>query len=256
MYNFLIIFILIFPSISFSNADRGYEIAFEVDQRDKGFDNNISNLTMILKDKYGQTTKRNIRNRILEGKDDGDKSLVIFDSPGDVRGTSFLSHTKKQGSDDQWLFLPALKRVKRIASSNKAGPFMGSEFAYEDIGSQELEKYTYKYIKDDKLNNIDCFVVEFDPVDPKSGYSFQKVWIDKEHYRYMKIEFYDRKKSLLKTLNYENYNIHLEKFWRADKLVMKNLQTGKETELIFSDWKFKTKLSEKDFQKNALKKIK
>ena len=255
MAKLIIILFLIFPSICFSN-EKGYQIAVEANLRDKGFKNNTANLTMVLKDKYGQTTTRKIRNRTLEGINDGDKSLVIFDSPGDVRGTSFLSHTKKKGSDDQWLFLPALKRVKRIASSNKAGPFMGSEFAYEDIASQELEKYNYKYLKDDSINGLDCFIVEFDPVDPKSGYSTQKVWIDKKHFRYQKIEFFDRKKSLLKTLIYKNYNIYLDKFWRANNLVMKNLQTGKETELIFSDWKFNVNLSEKDFHKNALKKIK
>ena len=69
---------------------------------------------------------------------------------------------------------------------------MGSEFAYEDIASQELEKYNYKYLKDDNINGLDCFIVEFDPVDPKSGYSTQKVWIDKKHFRYQKIEFFDK----------------------------------------------------------------
>ena len=97
----------------------------------------------------------------------GDLSLVIFDTPADVKGTAFLSHTKKAGSDDQWLYLPALKRVKRIASSNQAGPFMGSEFAYEDISSQELEKYTYKYLRNEDYGGLDCFVVEYDPVDRK-----------------------------------------------------------------------------------------
>ena len=76
-------------------------------------------------------------------------------------------HIQKSRLDDQWLYLPALKRVKRIASSNKAGPFMGSEFSYEDISSKEVEKYTYNFLRDEELNGLDCFVVEYDPVDPK-----------------------------------------------------------------------------------------
>jgi outer membrane lipoprotein-sorting protein len=211
---------------------------------------------MILQDKHGQSTQRSIRNRTLEGKNEGDKSLVIFDTPGDVRGTAFLSHTKKVGSDDQWLYLPALKRVKRIASSNKAGPFMGSEFSFEDIASQEVEKYTYEYLREEKYNGIDCFVVAYDPVDQKSGYSVQNVWVDKSRYIILKTEYFDRKKSLLKTLTFEGYNKYLDKYWRADKFIMINHQTGKKTELNYENWKFSIGLTEKDFTKNILKRVK
>ena len=243
-------------STAAASPEKGLEIAIELDKRDTGFKDSTSTMVMVLSHQHGQSTQRAIRNRTLEGSSEGDLSLVIFDSPGDVRGTAFLSHTKKAGSDDQWLFLPALKRVKRIASSNKAGPFMGSEFAYEDIASQEVEKYTYNYLRDEKVNGLDCFLVEYDPVDRKSGYSRQLVWIDKKEYRLQKIEFYDRKNSLLKTLSYANYNKFLGKYWRADTLSMENHQTGKKTQLQFSDWAFQTGLTEKDFQKNALKRIK
>ena len=244
------------PSTAAASPEKGLEIATELDKRDTGFKDSTSTMVMVLSDQHGQSTQRAIRKRTLEGSSEGDLSLVIFDSPGDVRGTAFLSHTKKAGSDDQWLFLPALKRVKRIASSNKAGPFMGSEFAYEDISSQEVEKYTYNYLRDEKVNGLDCFLVEYDPVDRKSGYSRQLVWIDKKEYRLQKIEFYDRKNSLLKTLSYANYNKFLGKYWRADTLSMENHQTGKKTQLQFSDWAFQTGMTEKDFQKNALKRIK
>jgi len=237
-------------------ANKGLEIATEVIQRDEGWGDTSSKMTMILKDKYGQSTQRSLRNKSLEGSTEGDKSLVIFDTPGDVRGTAFLSHTKKTGSDDQWLYLPALKRVKRIASSNKAGPFMGSEFSFEDIASQEIEKYTYKYLSDEKYNGVDCFVVEYDPVDRKSGYSIQKTWIDQSKYIVLKTEYYDRKKSLLKTLTFDGYKKYDGKFWRADTFLMINHQTGKETELRYENWVFGTGLSEKDFNKSTLKKVK
>ena len=239
----------------YASGGRGLEIATEVDARDNGFGDTTSTMTMTLFDQYGNSTSRKIRNRTLEGTDEGDLSLVIFDTPADVKGTAFLSHTKKSGSDDQWLYLPALKRVKRIASSNQAGPFMGSEFAYEDISSQELEKYTYKYLRNDAYNGFDCFVVEYDPVDRKSGYSKQIVWIDTKEYRSHKIEFYDRKESLLKTLEYKGYSQYNDKFWRADVFEMENHQTGKRTVLEFDDWKFQTGLTAKDFNKKSLKKV-
>ncbi len=76
--------------------------------------------------------------------DDGDKSLFVFDEPRDVQGTAFLIHAHREDADDQWLYLPALKRVKRISSANRSGSFMGSEFAYEDMTAQEVEKFTYR----------------------------------------------------------------------------------------------------------------
>ena len=251
----IVLFSYLFVGSVYASEGKGLEIATEVDVRDRGFGDTTSTMTMTLFDQYGNSTSRKIRNRTLEGTDEGDLSLVIFDTPADVKGTAFLSHTKKSGSDDQWLYLPALKRVKRIASSNQAGPFMGSEFAYEDISSQELEKYTYKYLRNEDYQGLDCFVVEYDPIDRKSGYSKQIVWIDTKEYRSHKIEFYDRKESLLKTLIYRNYSKYNGKFWRADIFEMQNHQTGKKTTLEFDDWKFQTGLSAKDFNKKSLKKV-
>ena len=130
---------------------------------------------------------------------------------------------------------------------------MGSEFAYEDLSSQEVEKYTYKYLRDENMAGADCFVVERDPVDPKSGYTRQVVWFNKENYRQEKVEYYDRKNSLLKTLTFENYNIYLDKHWRASEFKMVNHQTGKETLLIFEDYAFQTGLTDNDFTQNSLK---
>jgi outer membrane lipoprotein-sorting protein len=234
--------------------ERGLEIAMEAERRDTGFGDFSANLVMVLRNSHGDETTRDMRSRTLEQDDDGDKALVIFDSPGDVRGTAFLSFTHKEESDDQWLYLPALKRVKRIASSNKSGPFIGSEFAYEDISSQEVEKYTYRYIRDESFDGRDHFVVERDPVDPKSGYSKQIVWADKEHYRPWKIEYYDRGGKLLKTLTFSGYQVYLDRYWRANRWTMVNHQTGKSTILEWSDYVFRNGYSDRDFNKNALAK--
>lgn len=130
---------------------------------------------------------------------------------------------------------------------------MGSEFAYEDLSSQEVEKYTYRYDRDEVLNGMDCFVNERDPIDKNSGYTRQLVWIDKEHYRTQKIEFYDRKNTLLKTLVFRGYQQYLDKYWRADEMYMENHVTGKTTLLSWSNYRFQTGLKDSDFTKNALK---
>ena len=170
-------------------AVAGLSIAYEADRRDQGFGDSASTLIMTLRNKRGQEISRRLRSRTLEQIDDGNKSLIIFDEPKDVRGTAFLSFTHKAGPNDQWLYLPALKRVKRIASSNQSGPFMGSEFAYEDMSSQEVEKYDYLLLGDERMDGRDHFVLQRTPKDRKSGYTRQVVWLDKAEYRVWKVDY-------------------------------------------------------------------
>ena len=233
--------------------EKGLTIAIEADSRDTGFVDFTHDVQMILRNKQGQESTRMIRSKTLEVDDDGDKSMTIFDEPRDVRGTALLSFTHKEGPDDQWLYLPALKRVKRIASDNKSGPFMGSEFAYEDISSQEVEKYTYKFLRNDTLDGLEVFVFERYPLDKKSGYTRQIIWLDQEHYKERKIEYYDRKNALLKTLVFNDYHQYLDKFWRAHNMYMENHLTGKSTRLNQSNYEFNTGLTDRDFDKNSLK---
>ncbi|NIP29635.1 MAG: outer membrane lipoprotein-sorting protein, partial [Candidatus Dadabacteria bacterium] len=214
MFNHKLIFtlLIIFCSSVIAGAQTpeeiGRKVAEEADRRDLGWHDNKSVSKMILKNKQGQESIRELRRLAFEVNDAGlgDKSLVIFDSPKDIKGTALLSHTKTFKPDNQWIYLPALKRVKRISSSNKSGPFVGSEFAYEDLLSQEVDKYNYKYLGDEKCGDLECYKVERFPLYENSGYKKQIIWWDKDEYRVHKIEFYDRKGSLLKTLEYTNYN--------------------------------------------------
>lgn len=241
------------PAAAETPEEKGLAIAKEADRRNDGFGDTSSTMQMILRNRQGEESKREIRSKALEVKDDGDKSLIIFDQPKDVEGTALLTYSHKTADDDRWLYLPALKRVKRIAGNNKAGPFMGSEFAFEDLGSQEVEKYTYKHLRDDKLDGQDVFVIERYPTDKDSGYTRQVVWMDTAEYRPLKIEFYDRKQSLLKTLTFKDYQQYLNQYWRPGQLDMVNHQTGKSTTLLFKDYKFRNGYSDRDFDQNSLK---
>ena len=140
--------------------DKGLAIAQQMKTRDAGWVDMTASMNMVLRNKNGQESVREIRMKVLEVADDGDKSLSIFDRPKDVKGTAFLSFSHTDGADDQWLYLPALKRVKRIASRNKSGPFMGSEFSFEDLASFEIAKYSYKFIKEEACSMGTCFVDE------------------------------------------------------------------------------------------------
>lgn len=246
-------------SASAQTADaeqRGLEIALEAERRDQGFGDYTAELDMVLHSRSGKESRRHMRVRTLEVVDDGDKTLVVFDEPRDVQGTALLTFSHKNGEDDQWLYLPALKRVKRISSSNRSGPFMGSEFAYEDLSSQEVEEFTYRYLRDETLDGVDTFVLERFPKDAKSGYTKQVVWLDQEHYRALKIDYYDRKESLLKTLRQSDFQRFLDRHWRPGSMHMTHHQNGKQTLLLWTDYQFQTGLEDRDFDRSSLARIK
>lgn len=236
-------------------AEKGLAIAKDRKQRDLGWGNSEANMTMTLRNSQGEESVREMRLKSLEVVDDGDKGLTIFDEPRDVKGTAFLNFSHTGKPDEQWLYLPALKRVKRIASRNKSGPFMGSEFAYEDMSSFELEKYSFTYLREETLNGVVCHVIEQIPTDEFSGYTKQIVWLDTEHLRAQQVEFYDRKKSLLKTLSFSDYKLYKDKFWRADVLTMVNHQNGKSTVLNTSELRFDTGLTDADFNDATLSRV-
>jgi len=240
---------------SLTPEQQGMEISQEVKKRDVGWGDSKADMMMFLRNEHGQESVREIKIKSLEQQSDGDKSLTIFNKPKDVKGTAFLSYSHHTGADDQWLYMPALKRVKRISSRNKSGPFMGSEFSFEDFSSFEVEKYTYKYLGDDVVNGQDNFMVEQFPLDENSGYTRRIVWVDKDEYLVQKIDYYDRKNALLKTLTYVNYQEYLGKYWRAQSMQMENHQSGKSTELTWNNYTFNNGLKAADFSRNALKRV-
>ena len=243
------------PNIAYALTaeEKGLVIAKEVEHRDSGWGDYSTNMKMTLINKQGDKSSRAIRLKIMEVSGDGDKSLTIFDSPKDIKGTSFLSYSHAITPDHQWLYLPSLKRVKRISSANKSGPFMGSQFAYEDLASFEVEKYQYKFLREETLGGTESLVIENQPNYTHSGYSRQIVWIDKKRYIPLKIEFYDRKNSLLKILHFQKYTRYLDRYWRAHEQIMENQQNGKKTMLSLNDFKFRTGLNNRSFNKNTLK---
>ena len=249
----VVVLLTINASYAQTPEEKGLSIAQEVERRDQGWSDSTSKMIMLLRNRQGDESSRSIRIKSLEIRGDGDKSLTIFDSPRDIKGTAFLSYSHISKPDDQWLYLPALKRVKRISSANKSGPFMGSQFAYEDLASFEVDKYSYKYLRDENLDGKDTQVIENYPKYKYSGYTRQIVWIDKQRHIPLKVEYYDRKNALLKTLIFSNYKQYLKKYWRAHKQVMENHQNGKSTTLTWNNFEFRKGLTKRDFERSRLK---
>jgi outer membrane lipoprotein-sorting protein len=236
---------------------KGRAVAEEAERRDEGFADTVTELNMTLTNAEGRQRTRSLTWRTLEVSEanEGDKSLTIFHEPRDIEGTAFLSYTHIDRADDQWLYLPSLKRVKRIASSNMSSAFVGSEFAYEDLLSDEVEKFDFQWLRDEACGDWQCFVIERRPRYENSGYTRQIVWIDAEQYRYQKIEYYDRKDRHKKTLTFEDYRLYLERFWRSQLMRMENHQTGKTSLLEFGEFQFKTGLTDQDFDPGALRRL-
>jgi len=233
---------------------RGLAIVQESDRRDAGWHDASADMQMILKNANGETSERELSFQMLEvaTPDEGDWSLMTFSKPRDISGTALLTYAHVKQADEQWLYLPAVKRVKRISSANKSGPFVGSEFAFEDLAAQEVGKFTYQWLRDEPCADLTCHVVERRPLYENSGYTRQIVWIDTTHYKERRIDYHDRKDALLKTLTCEGYTLYLGKFWRPAKLTMVNHESGKTTQLVWESYAFQTGLSESDFSAASL----
>ena len=231
----------------------GLRIAQDARSRDEGFGNFTAQQEMVLRNRQGQESRRRVRVQVLEVPDAGAKSLFVFDEPRDVQGTAFLVHANREGADDQWLYLPALGRVKRISSANQSGSFMGSEFSYEDLTPREVEEFTHRYLRDEPCGALTCTVTEITPVDDGSSYRRQIVWQDTDELRVWRVEYYDRKDDHLKTLTMGEYAQYLDRYWRAGEMEMVNHLTGKSTLLAWTGYQFQADLDDSDFTQTALR---
>jgi outer membrane lipoprotein-sorting protein len=244
-------------SIDQDLVNQGFAIAARSDRSDRGFADSQVKFTMTLRNAAGKESTRELLLTTLEVPDEslGDKSLIIFSSPPDIDGTALLSHARILDPDDQWLYLPALRRIKRISSVNKSGPFVGSEFSFEDFTAQELNKFSYRYLREEACGVLVCDVLERIPLYEYSGYTRQLAWIDQQVFQVRKVEYYDRRGGLLKTLALNEYREYAGGLWRNQQMEMINHQNGKSTQLKFDDYQFGTGLHDSDFVKGVLTRI-
>ena len=217
-----------------------------------GYGSSVSNTTMILKNKMGEENIRKMKIQKLENSN-GDKSLINFLYPLDIKNTKLLSYEKIGSDDKQWLYLPALKRVKRISSRNKSGSFMASEFSYEDISSQNYKNYTYngEALKVD-IKGESYYKITRIPKNKNSGYSKQIIFVDTDRFLASHGEYYDKQNRLLKKVQFKEYR-QIDGIYRVKKIIMDNVQNKKSSTLIWDEDKIKQNLKKKSFSKRVLK---
>lgn len=199
-YTLLLLALLVVGSILSAQEITGLKIIENVYNRSTGEDQ-TADLTMSLINSRGDSRVRVI-NQFLKDFGDLEKKIMFFVSPADVYNTSFMnwSYDEEGRDDDQWIYLPALKRVKRISSDSKSDYFMGSDFTYDDLGDRHPSADKHKLLREEKMDGEMCYVVESTPKEEEYMYSKTITWIVKDKWIGKKKEFYDEDDELLKTL--------------------------------------------------------
>jgi outer membrane lipoprotein-sorting protein len=215
-------------------------------------DDVTSTLTMTLTNKSDQTRVRKIK-QYSKIMGDVEKSIMFFMSPADIKNTSFMNWTydADNKSDDQWIYLPALKKTKRISSDSKSDYFMGSDFTYDDLGDRKLDADTHKLIKEETIEGNECYVVESISKDEEYMYSKTITWIRKDNFVGMKKEFYDEDEDLLKTLTIKKVE-EISGYWIITHSEMRNSQKNHKTTIQLADIKVNTGVPSSKFSERMM----
>jgi outer membrane lipoprotein-sorting protein len=251
--NFITVLIFVLSMNIFAQEKlSGLEIIQNVYDRPTGNDQE-GELTMTLINKRGDQRVREIKQYV---KDFGkiEKKIMFFMSPADVRNTSFMSwgYDESGRDDDQWIYLPALKKVKRISSDSKSDYFMGSDFTYDDLGDRQPTDDNHKILREEKLNDEDCYVVESIPKDEEYMYSRTVTWIIKDKWIGLKKEFYDEDEEHLKTLSVKKFE-KIKDYWIITNSQMHNVQKDHTTDMMLENLKVDIEIAYNKFTERMMK---
>lgn len=245
------LFIIAVTLSSYNNpTTSATEIMQKVYDRPKGNDTQ-GELTMVLINKQGEQRVRKLKQYI---KDDGqtEKKIMFFISPADVKNTSFMNWSYSSGkSDDQWIYLPALKKTKRISSESKNDYFMGSDFTYDDLGDRHPKMDNHSLLREETIDGKACYVIESTPVDKSYMYAKTITWVMKDNFIGLKREFYDKNNKLLKTLSIEKYE-NVNGFWTILRTKMANVQKNHQTSMEFANVKINEGIPDAKFTERTM----
>ena len=257
--NVTIVFIAILiaiPTLLFSQTAitqiTGLQVIENVYNRETGNDMD-ANLTMSLINSRGDQRVREIKQFTKEFGND-EKKIMFFISPADVRNTSFMSwsYDEEDKDDDQWIYLPALKKVKRISSDSKNDYFMGSDFIYDDLGDRHPTDDIHKLLREEQINGENCYVIESIPKEEEYIYSRTITWIIKDKWIGLKKEFYDEDEELLKILTVKKYE-EINTYWIILSSEMHNVQKDHTTKMELANVELDTGIEDNMFTERMMK---
>lgn len=209
-------------------------------------------LTMSLINLRGEERVRKIHQFI---RDDGstEKKIMFFISPADVRNTSFMnwSYKKSDKDDDQWIYLPALKKTKRISSEGKSDYFMGSDFTYDDLGDRQPDEDVHTVVKKELINGTECTVVKSVSKDRKYMYGHTLTWIDTNKWIGVRKEFYDTDGNHIKSLEVKKSE-KIDTYWMITHTEMVNHKTKHRTRMVLNGLELDKGISESQFNERTM----
>jgi len=225
--------IMMFWTVSYCQNNTALDIVKKYDEQ-SSFNDETSKMTMVLLNKQGDKRVREIVRYLVTDKNDKRSSLIKFLSPADVKGTGFLVIENIGRDDDQWLYLPAFNKSRRISSSNETDYFVGSDFTYEDLSREDLNEFSYELLPETTIDGHLCYQIKALPKSEKkikdSGYSKRELFIRKDNYILVKANFYDKSGSLIKTYSTENVKlVEGTQKWRAFTFGMANIKNSHKT---------------------------
>ncbi|MEJ5349914.1 MAG: outer membrane lipoprotein-sorting protein [Desulfosoma sp.] len=247
---FLVIYVLLAPCPCGAQMPDGKDIAQRIFDRDVGRDS-VTEAEMVLLSAGGSERVRRLR---VSVKTDGSarKSLIRFLSPADIEGTGFLVLEAKPGDTEQFLYLPALKRSRRIATAQKSQSFVNSDFSYEDLERRAVEASQHRVIGEETVGDVPCWILESTPLEtPPSQYGMVRVWAAKEIWVPMRIQYVDKKGEHIKTYTVRNLK-QVQGIWTEMEVVMENLKDGHRTILKTLSINYNTGLDDNSFTVRAL----
>jgi outer membrane lipoprotein-sorting protein len=251
-FTIILMAVLIMVATLTAQEITGLQIIENVYKRPTGQDQE-GDLTMSLINSRGDERVREIK-QFLKDFGDMEKKIMFFQSPADVRNTSFMnwSYDKARKDDDQWIYLPALKKVKRISSDSKSDYFMGSDFTYDDLGDRHPSSDKHKLLREETVDGEDCYVVESIPKEEEYMYSKTITWIIKDKWIGKKKEFYDEDEDLLKTLTVKEVE-EIKDYLIITFSEMHNVQKDHTTRMELKNVKVDTGISDNKFTERMMK---
>ncbi len=227
----------------------GFQIAEKAYNIEDGYDAESVMMMKIVKTD-GSEKKRDLK---FYRKDYGtdNRTLIVFQSPADVKDTSFLTWNFASKENDQWLYLPALKQVTRISASSKSKSFMNSDFSYEDLSKRSLKDDDYTFLKEDKNGSDLCYLVQALSKDKSEKLSRRLFWIRKDNFVIVKVELYNSSNLLVKRFTASDVKL-INNIWTVLKSKMENMDTKGFTTLELSAVKYNTGLAERLFKKEGM----
>lgn len=214
----------------------GAALAAFADRFDQGWYDEVLQGRMTLFDAGGDSVERRFSRMVLERPEEGDKLLVRFLAPAEIKGVAALTFENSGSSDDNWLYLPSTKRVRRISGANNTSSFQGTEFTYEDLSSLDPNEYEWRYLERTEIergeDSIPVHKLHARPTYGDTGYSRLTVYYNSETWGQERIEYYDKSGTLLKTRESSAWEHLHDRYWRALSIEMTNHQTGKRTLLV------------------------